>query len=161
MTKELRNKATTVVYLFLRKEGKILIGRRCNTKYQDGYYQVPAGHVIAGELPTQTVIREAKEEIGVVIKKENLKLVHTSFREKHDDTGDRIDLFFESYLWEGEIRNAEQNKCDDLRWIDTSDLPSNLIPHIRIAAESLLRNRPFSELNVSFLRSTGMYPIQD
>ena len=40
-----RNKAIPAVYIFLEKDGKFLIARRCNTGYQDGNYQVPAGHI--------------------------------------------------------------------------------------------------------------------
>jgi len=60
-----RNKAIPASYLFLEKDGKILVARRCNTGYQDGKYQIPAGHVEMGELPTEALIRETKEEIGI------------------------------------------------------------------------------------------------
>jgi len=40
--KKLRNNAVTAVYLLLKKDGKILVGKRCNTGYHDGKYQVPA-----------------------------------------------------------------------------------------------------------------------
>lgn len=52
-----RNKAIPAVYIFLEKDGKFLIARRCNTGYQDGNYQVPAGHVDEGELPTEAMVR--------------------------------------------------------------------------------------------------------
>ncbi len=72
MSKTERNKAVTAVYLILKREGKILIARRCNTGYQDGNYQLPAGHVDAGELPTEAMIREGNEEIGIVLKKDDV-----------------------------------------------------------------------------------------
>ena len=58
-----RNKAVPAVYLILERDNKILIARRANTGYEDGNYQVPAGHVEEAELPTEAVIREAKEEV--------------------------------------------------------------------------------------------------
>ena len=161
MSKQERNAATTVVYLFLRRGDEILIGRRCNTGYQDGNYQVPAGHVDAGELPTEALVREAKEEIGITLKPGDLKLIHVSFREKHDETGDRVDFFFEARAWGGEIMNTEPHKCDELRWEKINSLPSNMTPHIRIAIESAEKGEPFSELDVEFLRSTGLYVLSD
>ena len=62
---KIRNKAVPAVYILLEQGGKVLLGRRCNTGYQDGNYQVPAGHVEEGELPTEAIIRETKEEVNV------------------------------------------------------------------------------------------------
>lgn len=158
MGKVKRNNAVTAVYLFLRQNGKILIARRCNTHYQDGNYQVPAGHVDAGELPKEAMIREAREEIGIMIVYNDLRFVHASFRPKHDETGDRVDLYFEATQWQGEVTNAEPHKCDDLRWVYPTDLPKNFTPHVRIAIECAERGETFSELGVEFLKSTGLYP---
>lgn len=159
MTKKDRNKAVTAVYLFLKIDGKILILRRCNTGYQDGNYQVPAGHIDAGELPTEALIREAKEEIGVDLTKEDLRLVHTSFRPKHDETGDRVDYFFEASRWSGEIINAEPHKCDDLKWVKPDELPENTTPHVRVAIESAERGEVFSELGLDFIKSQSLYSL--
>jgi len=62
-----RNKSIPAAYMIFRKERKILLGRRQNTTYYDGWYGVPAGHVDTGELPLSAGIREAKEEIGIDI----------------------------------------------------------------------------------------------
>lgn len=155
-----RNSATTASYLLLRKNGKILIARRCNTGYQDGNYQIPAGHIDAGELPKEALVREVKEEIGVDILPVNVKFVHTSFRPKHDQTGDRVDYFFEVTEWEGKVTNCEPKKCDDLQWVKPSDLPSNFTPHVRVAIECIERGEYFSELSLEFMRSTGMYTLE-
>jgi 8-oxo-dGTP pyrophosphatase MutT (NUDIX family) len=75
-----RNRAVPAVYLIVEREEKLLIARRCNTRYEDGNYQVPAGHVDPGELPKEAMIREAKEEIGITIHATDLELVHMSYR---------------------------------------------------------------------------------
>jgi 8-oxo-dGTP diphosphatase len=160
MTKAARNNAVTASYLFLRKDGKILIARRCNTGYQDGNYQVPAGHVDAGEVPTEALIRESKEEIGIDIDPKDIKLAHASFRPKHDETGDRVDYFFEVSRWVGEVTNMEPHKCDELLWVEPTDLPSNMTPHVRVAIECAERGEIFSELNLDFLRASGMYKVE-
>ncbi len=153
-----RNKSVPAVYVLLVKDGKILIARRCNTGYQDGNYQVPAGHVEEGELPTQALLREAKEEIGIV--PSEFELVHTSYRARHDETGDRVDFFYRVTRWNGEITNNEPEKCDDLRFVDLDTLPENMTPHIRNGIECMLRDIPFSELGVEFFKKSGLYTLQ-
>lgn len=153
MMKKPRNSAVVAVYLILRKEEVILLGRRCNTGYEDGNYQVPAGHVDAGELPKEAMVREAKEEIGIDLNQGDLKFVHFSFRPKHDPTGDRVDIFFKATNWKGEIVNAEPHKCDDLRWFQLNQLPENITPHVRVALECVEKNESFSELNLDFIKA--------
>ena len=150
-----RNKAIPAAYLFLEKDGKYLLARRCNTGYEDGNYQVPAGHIEAGELPSEALIREVKEEIGISISPENVELVHISYRPKHDDTDNRVDFFFRVQKWSGEIENREPEKCGDLRWAGLDELPENVTGHVRDAMESVAKGIFFKELGIDFLKSHG------
>lgn len=43
--------------------------RRRGSGYYDGWYSVPAGHVEAGELPVDRLVREAREELGITLDK--------------------------------------------------------------------------------------------
>jgi len=152
-----RNKAVPAAYLLLEQDGKILIARRCNTGYQDGNYQVPAGHVEEGELPLEALIREAKEEIGIDLDPADIEFVHVSYRPKHDETGDRVDFFFRAKKWSGEITNMEPHKCDDLRWVTPDELPDNVTAHVRTVIESINKNILFAEIDMEFLKSHGLY----
>lgn len=154
---KLRNKAVPAVYLILEREGKILIARRANTGYQDGNYQVPAGHVEEGELPSQALVREAKEEVGIDIDPAHLKLVHVSYRPKHDETGDRVDFFFRVNTWKGEAKNMEPHKCDDLKWILPHELPKNMTLHVRKAIEAAYQDIFYGEISLSLLKEHGLY----
>lgn len=156
---KLRNKAVPAVYIFLMKNEQVLIARRYNTGYQDGNYHVPAGHVEEGELPTEALIREAKEEVGIDVLPENLELVHVSYRPKHDETGDRVDFFFRCKTWKGEITNMEVDKCDELKWVSPSDLPTNITAHIRDAIECMEQGIIFKELDIDFLKKEGLYML--
>lgn len=154
-----RNKAIPAAYLFLEQDGKFLIARRCNTGYYDGDYQVPAGHVDAGELPSVALIREAKEEVGIDILPVDIELVHVSYRPKHDDTDNRVDFFFRARKWSGEVTNREPHKCDDLKWVSLEELPESMTPHIRDAFDSMLKGVFYKELGIDFLKEHQLYKL--
>ena len=154
-----RNKAIPASYLFLEKDGKFLIARRCNTGYQDGNYQVPAGHLEEDELPSEALIREVKEEIGIDLSLNEIELVHISYRPKHDNTDDRIDFFFRSNKWTGEIENMEPNKCDYLKWVAIDELPENMTPHVRDAMECMQKGIFYKELGFDWLKEKGLYTL--
>lgn len=143
-----RHKAVPAVYLILKKANHILLIRRKNTGYFDGWYTCPSGHVEEGELPLEALARESLEEVGISIDTNKAKLVHTMYRTKHDPTGDRADYFFELNEWQGEIINAEPTKCDDLQWFDLDALPKNLIPHERLAIENFKKDITYSQLGI-------------
>ena len=147
MSKE-RNKAVGAVYLFLIKENKILLMRRNNTGYYDGYYSIPAGHIEEGELPTKALIRETKEEIGININTQDIEFVHTMYRTKHDETGDRLDLFFTASKWIGEIQNCEPHKCDEVVWFELDKLPKKMMHHVKYVLMKYQNGINFSELSV-------------
>lgn len=148
MTEKDRNRAVPAVYLILRRESEILLTRRKGS-YYDGWYTVPAGHVEAGELPTEALIRESHEEVGIKVNPKNARLVHTMYRTKHDETGDRIDLFYRVERWSGEIINGEPEKCDDIRWFRVDELPEKLMHHVGQAIIDIENNVHSSELSLS------------
>ncbi|HEY4526213.1 MAG TPA: NUDIX domain-containing protein [Candidatus Paceibacterota bacterium] len=138
-----RFKVVPAVYLMLIKDGQILLSRRFQTGYEDGNYSLPAGHLDGGETLTEALVREVKEEIDVVIKKEDIELKHTMNRKASDH--ERIDFFFTVRNWRGEPKIMEPNKCDDLKWFPLNNLPANIIPCVRFAIESVLSDKPYSE----------------
>lgn len=144
-----RNKATPAVYLILQKADKVLLMRRQGSGYYDGWYSLPAGHVDAGELPIQSLIRETKEEIGVIVDAQDLKLINTTYRTKSDETGDRADYFFRVDKWSGEPQICEPGKCDELRWCPINTLPEKTIYYIRKILEDVQKGITYSEFKVS------------
>lgn len=119
-------------FAILERDGKILLGRRINTGYADGKYQMPAGHTEVGEYPKAAALREAMEEVGVEIAPEDAEFVHISHRlNEVDDVGDYVDFFFLVKKWKGEPNICEPDKCDDLVWAPWDDLPPDTIESIR------------------------------
>lgn len=73
---------------------------------------MPAGHLDGGETAREGGVREIKEEIGIVIKPEDMTVVHVMHRKAKND--ERIDFFMTARKYTGEIVNNEPDKCDDL-----------------------------------------------
>jgi|SRR3989338_1017654 len=134
-------------YLFLMQDKKVLLLRRFNTGYQDGNYSVPAGHVDEGESVADALIREAREEIGVNIRKQDINLVHVMHRKSTEQNDERLDFFFTCRKYKGEIKNIEPEKCDDLNWFDIEVLPTNIISYIQKAIKNAINQKAYSELH--------------
>lgn len=130
------------VHLFFIREDRILLARRFNTGYRDGEYSVPAGHLDGNETVIAAGIREAKEEIGVMIKSGNMAFSSVMHRIEGEE---RVDFFVRVHHWQGEIINAEPDKCDDLCWVNMNELPDNTLPYVRRAIENHLNSISFDE----------------
>lgn len=130
------------VHLLLIKENKILLMRRKNTGFADGFYSMPAGKLEPKESVENAIIREVKEEINIDIKNETLRTIQVMNRNGIDR--ERIDYFFTVDRWNGEIKNNELNKCDDLKWFDLDKLPENTIPYIKEAIINYNKKIKFS-----------------
>lgn len=147
-----KHKARLAAFVILERDGKILLARRANTGYADGMYQMPSGHVEAGELPHEAAIREAKEEVGVDIDPRNLSFAHACYRiNLVDDVGDYVDFFFRTSVWSGEPENREPEKCDELLWVSADALPEATVAPVKAVLAHIREGRQFSEVRQSTL----------
>ena len=77
---EKRYKSMIVVDLMLKRtrnqNEEILLALRKNTGYNDGKYELPGGHVDENEDIMHAMVREAKEELNIDLKTEDLKIEH-------------------------------------------------------------------------------------
>jgi len=60
-----KNKIEVCVRAVIQRQGKILI---CQNKSK-GYYFLPGGHIDFGETAKETLNRELKEELNIIVKK--------------------------------------------------------------------------------------------
>lgn len=135
-------KFPVTVHMFFLKGNRILLIRRYQTGYMDGYYSIPAGHLDGNEPVRRAALREAKEEIGVQIDPGDIDFAGVFHRSEGDE---RVDFFVQVQRWNGEPFNAEPEKCDELRWTEINDLPENTIPYIRRAIENFQTGVLFEE----------------
>jgi 8-oxo-dGTP diphosphatase len=141
-----RHQIIPAAYLVLIDEGKILLLRRYNTGYQDGNYSMIAGHVDQGETFISAIIREAKEEAGIVLDKQDLKVIHVMHRKSLlPETDERVDVFISAEKWEGDIINKEHHKCDDLSWFELDNIPDNSVPYLKHVVKQIRNNEFYSE----------------
>ena len=96
-------------------------------EYLDNQYDLPGGHLEPGEDLYEAMIREANEEIGITIKRENMQIVHIY----HHFSKDVLKFVFKVTNYSGEIKNLEPEKCKEIRWIDINNLPENTIKCIK------------------------------
>ena len=132
------------VYLILIQKKNILLLRRFNTGWEDGNYSLISGHLDGKESVIQAMIREAKEEAGINIKKKYLQVVHTMHRKSKENL-EYIDFFLTSERWEGDPKITEPDKCDEMKWFRLDRLPKNVLPHVKQAIEGFQRDIVFSE----------------
>ena len=117
------------VNVFIIQDNKLLLGRRSNTGWMDGYLCPPGGHVEKGETPLQAAVREVHEELGVQIDASDTDFACVAARNTFPN---------EYVAYEFVIRNKEYNfinnepkKCSELVWVDLADLPKDVIDEFR------------------------------
>lgn len=139
-----RHQPYTASYLILQKGDKVLLLKRKSTGFRDGKYGLVAGHVDEGENFREAMVREAKEEVGVELEKEDLETV--TIMHRRSEERDYIDIFFRVKDWKGEIENREPEKCADLSWFSKDEPPENTIEYVEEAIKSLDEGLTYEEV---------------
>lgn len=124
------------VHLLFYRDDRVLLLKRKNTGFMDGYWSVVAGRIDGGEEVKAAAIREAREEAGIDIDPADIRITGVTHRK--NTSSEWIDFYLKVEAWKGDIVNAEPHKCEELRWFHLNELPENIIPYIRSA---ILRNQ--------------------
>ena len=133
-----RFQVVPAAYVFLLRDGEVLLQLRRNTGYNDGHWAAgAAGHVEHGESVTAAAVREAQEEIGVV--PTDLVPLTTMHRTAANGQAidERVDFFFTARSWTGEPHLMETVKAADLGWFPLDALPDPVVRHERFVLEHL------------------------
>lgn len=128
-----RFKTLSAVMLLLTRineqgQEEILLQKRKNTGWMDGYWDFSAsGHVENNESMKMATIREAKEELGIEAKMEDLEFI-SMLHQKTPSTGEiYYNAHFKITNWQGEPKVNEPDKCEEIKWFTLDNLPENLI----------------------------------
>ena len=122
--------AAVMLLLFRERAGcrQVLLQHRHNVAVLNDLWDTAVtGHVERGESLREALAREALEELGIVIRPEDLRfsslghiLVMPGFT--------YYNIYFEAQQYQNEPLIAEPDKCDAIGWFDVEKLPEDIIP---------------------------------
>ena len=104
-------------------DGRVLLTERPAGKAMAGLWEFPGGKIEAGERPEQTLIRELKEELGIVVQEPCLAPL-TFASHAYPDFHLLMPLFL-CRRWRGEVRPHEGQ---DLAWVKPAELAAYAMP---------------------------------
>ncbi|MEV6601473.1 NUDIX domain-containing protein, partial [Actinoplanes sp. NPDC051346] len=105
---------------------------------------VPSGHLEEDEDVVAAVIREAEEEVGISVAREELRCVHV-MHHRNPQGAARVGFFFRAESWVGEPANREPHKCSELVWVsDADDPPSDMVEYPAEALRQIQAGASFS-----------------
>lgn len=108
--------------VFENESGEMALLLRAGERWMSGFYTVPAGKLEHDESYNTAAVREAAEEVGAVVRPEDLELVHVSHRRQ--DGNEWVDLFFKVVQWAGDLTNNEPEAHSELIWVHPKDFDS-------------------------------------
>lgn len=136
-----RHMVRVAVFALVEQDGKVLLTKRANTGYKDGWYTLPSGHLEDGETVQETAVRELREETGLEARVEDVEVAHVCHNKEDLE-------YFNFYVvvkkWSGTPTNTEPKSCSEVAWYQKRDLPSNLIAYVRDALERIDRKDMYS-----------------
>jgi mutator protein MutT len=104
-----------VVVGALRSEGRVLLGHRSPTRawYPD-VWDFPGGHIEDGETPSEALVRELREELGIDVTPPASPMTAFTLPDVE------LDVWVVDQ-WEGTIENCCPDEHDDLRWVTPAE----------------------------------------
>jgi len=139
---EERYRSVVCVDIVLKQGDKILLMKRQNTGNDDGYFELPGGHLEKKEDIFNAMLRELEEELCIKLERKDIKLVHIL----HHYTGDRINFIFECNKDNLNPVIGEPNKCSEINWFSINHLPKNTTEKVKKIIENVINNKEYDTL---------------
>lgn len=139
--------SAVMLLLFREHAGRtqVLLQHRHNVKVMNDLWDTAVtGHVEQGESMRAALCREAMEELGILIREEDLRfssLGHILIREGYT----YYNGYFQATAYRGEPRINEPDKCDRLQWFDLDALPQDMAQERRQAVLDHFRGGHYHE----------------
>lgn len=104
-----------VVAGIIKREKKVLLGRRPQGGNLPGLWEFPGGKIELGEVPEKALARELLEELNIQAEIGPLKFATTH---NYGEVGVLI-LFYEINFWKGQPEAAHH---DEIKWVGPDEL---------------------------------------
>ena len=127
---------------YIDDEEHILLMKRQNTGSDDGYYELPGGHLEKEEDLYDAMIRETEEELCIKLKRKDLKMIHLL----HHYHGERLNFIFETDGEELNPQIGEPHKCSELKWVPIKKLPKNTTAKVKQMIKNIIKNNFYDTL---------------
>ncbi|MEE1769058.1 NUDIX domain-containing protein [Streptomyces sp. JV185] len=128
------------VHLIALRDGasgpEVLLSRRAGDVYAAGCWHLVSGHLDGPwEDMVAALVREAREESGVVIARADVRAAVT-VHHRAPAGGARLGVFFEVRRWEGTPQVMEPNVCDAMDWFSFDALPEPMVAYCRAGLDT-------------------------
>ncbi len=130
----MRRIAVTLIGL-INSENYVLISKRTNRVQFNGFWEFPGGKVEKGENLTDALVRETKEELGLLLNSSCVAPLTFSVDVKEEQ--ETLLLLFICRKWNGQPRGLEGQK---LKWVKPLDLSQYKMPPANVFLNSILRD---------------------
>ena len=121
----------TVVVFIQNSKNEFLLQKRIEKK--DGKWATTGGHPVSGETSKQGIITEIKEELGINVVEENIKLFKTI---KTED--DFVDIYYLKEDIDIKKIKIQKEEVEDVKWANMDEI------------NELIENGSFSESHTEF-----------
>ena len=139
----MNTKTDIKVRLLLYRKGHILLLKQ--TKKNGGNYSLVGGNIDKQEHAIEALVREAKEEAGIILEPKDLKLAHVLH--KRIGKNQRLTLYFKADKYKGEARSREPKKFQKAEWCPVQRLPPNTTATVRHVLKAYRHGRLYSEFS--------------
>lgn len=119
------------VCLLLERNGHVLLLKRANTGWMDGFWHIPGGTLEENESLAHAVVREAHEELAITVDPAHVKLIYVMHLNKKT-----LGFYFLAHEWQGEPKNNEPDQCSEVGWFPANELPDQMSPFAQKVVES-------------------------
>lgn len=116
-------------------DGRVLIAQRPPGKSMAGLWEFPGGKVEKGERPEDTIIRELREELGIVVRE--TCLAPFVFASHSYEAFHLLMPLFLCRRWEGTVAPQE---AQEIKWVRPRDLATYPMPPADLPLIPLLRD---------------------
>ena len=113
------------------------------TKANGGGYTLPGGKIEGPEFAKDALVREIFEEVGIVVQRTNLKLIHTTHRKLKSVI--EIIFIFKAESWTGEMAVNEPEKFREAIWLPNDEPPERLTAVLKYTLDRIAKGKSYSE----------------